>query len=71
MSNGHLMNLIYSKAVISNTLFIDNIAKVVNNGITMIGSSLSARNITLTYSNLNYLANIRTGVDAGFFSLSF
>lgn len=65
------MTLIYSNALISNTLFIDNIAKAINNGISLVGSTLNSRNITVTYTNKDFLNNLGTNVDAGFFSLSF
>lgn len=65
------MNLIFTNMIINNTKFVDNISKFVNNGITIIKSSVVASNITVDYENKDFLTSRNVTVDSGFFNLNY
>lgn len=66
-----LINFILSKGSISNSIFVDNLANKVNHGITLINSLLTVSNMTVNYTDPDFLWNNNYLVDAGFFSLNF
>ncbi|CDW73676.1 UNKNOWN [Stylonychia lemnae] len=74
INNTHTSNLasyILSQGIIANTLFLNNIAQQVNNGITLISSNLSTYNITVNYTDPKFLWENEYTVDAGFFNLNY
>lgn len=64
------MSLLYTNASIDGTKFIDNIAKQINHGISLINSHLNASNIQVNYYNTDYLKG-GAAVDSGFFSVNY
>lgn len=50
-AGANTINMIYSQANMTNTIFNDNIAIKVNHGITLISSVLYLNNITVNYTN--------------------
>lgn len=56
-ANLNLMSFLYSNVNLKHSLFIDNVAERVNNGITMINSQAYLFNITVNYTIPNFLAN--------------
>lgn len=62
-----LMTLSNSNARLENLTFIDNIGKLVNNGITILKSIVTISNITVNY--INNKNQLSLNVDTGFFSV--
>jgi len=70
INNSNDESLIYlsnSNARFENLTFIDNIGKLVNNGITILKSIVTASNITVNY--INNKNQLSLNVDTGFFSV--
>jgi hypothetical protein len=70
INNSNDESLIYlsnSNARFENLTFIDNIGKLVNNGITILKSIVTASNITVNY--INNRNQLSLNVDTGFFSV--
>jgi len=70
INNSNDESLIYlsnSNARLENLTFIDNIGKLVNNGITILNSIVTASNITVNY--INKKNQLSLNVDTGFFSV--
>lgn len=70
-ATSNLMTLLYTKANISNTQFVDNIAQKVNNGLSMINSNVYMMNVTINFTNSSYINNNDYSVDTGFISLNY
>lgn len=62
-----LVTLSNSNARLENLTFIDNIGKLVNNGITILKSIVTISNITVNY--INNKNQLSLNVDTGFFSV--
>jgi len=70
INNSNDESLIYlsnSNARLENITFIDNIGKLVNNGITILKSIVTTSNITVDY--INKQNQLSLNVDTGFFSV--
>ena len=70
VNNSDDESLIYlsnSNAMLENLTFIDNIGKLVNNGITLLKSIVTTSNITVNY--INKQNQLSLNVDTGFFSV--
>jgi hypothetical protein len=70
INNSNDESLIYlsnTNARFENLTFIDNIGKLVNNGITILKSIVTASNITVNY--INNKNQLSLNVDTGFFSV--
>lgn len=65
------MSLFQSNGVITDCLFLDNTAQTVNNGITIISSTLNASRILVNFTNPAYLAERIYNVDTGFFNMNY
>jgi len=65
------MTLLYTKAKIFKTIFVDNISEKVNNGLTMINSNVVMMNTTINFTNTDYIYNNDFNVDTGFISLNY
>lgn len=63
--------MLYSNANITNSVFIDNIADSVNHGLTLINSQANLLNISVNYTNEEFLYNNSYTVDTGFFNLNY
>eukprot|EP00347_Sterkiella_histriomuscorum_P022241 403331176 len=69
--DSNLINFILSHGYFKNTQFIDNFANKVNHGITLIDSTVTVENVTVNYTQKEFLWANTYEVDAGFFSLNF
>ncbi len=57
-NNNHedsLMHLIDSNTHIRNTIFMDNLGKSITHGISLSNSNLTAANITVDYTDFDFL----------------
>lgn len=64
--------MLYTTALISNTTFTDNYADKVSHGITLINSQLTTSNVTVNYTNPQFLNSTTTlSPDSGFFNVNY
>jgi hypothetical protein len=66
-----LISILYSNSRIFNTLFIDNISDKVNNGFLLINSQLQLTNVTINFTNQEFIWNNNFQVDTGFISINY
>ena len=66
-----LMLLLGTYALFENSIFKDNIAQTVNNGISLLSSNATANNITVFYTDFNFLYYNNFTCDNGFFTLNY
>ena len=65
-----MISLVSTYTEIRNTLFKNNIASSITNGVSLINSYIFADNITVDYDNEKFISQVSTA-DAGFFNLNF
>jgi hypothetical protein len=70
-SEANLINMFQSSGSFRRVTFLNNIAQKVNNGITLISSSLEFTQNTVNFTNPEYLSRAMYEVDTGFFNLNY